>query len=873
MGWWSSQEIVLSGDITGSFKIQVDAGVSLSGATATVKVGAVRCLATSDIKPKGLDAGISTPISWSVILGVNGVLGVAAGGKTVNVSGRILNANRERGILKGAVFYSFPVNLSYTVAAGRAEQTSPCRVDIIQGLGNKKAGTVNFRIPAKPSYTVSYNANGGANAPASQTKWYGEELRLQTAKPNRSGHRFLGWATSPSGKVSYAPGASYTANSALTLYAVWEQMFTVSYNANGGSGAPAAQTKYANSALALSTAVPTREGHRFLGWAESATAQAATRQPGQSYTENRAVTLYAVWELLYSLSMGPVSVARVNDVGAYDDFGDYVAVRGTAVVEGSEPFFCLTEVTAGGRVYSENVDSGIFEHTPGKREEFAWAWMSRADKATFDTDHQHEFRATCSIYRYAGGKAESIEVKSWGGSSALPSRITGVADGATGAHTQISSRVELPRWAGKAPVSAEAAGAEAPDGLTTVAHSRFDLDEGGAAGDLVFWFPYSGVAPAPMNDCAIAATYDDGRVESTRLYDRIAAMKEENPLFPAVKADGIWCFPYGFDPATLAVPAEGAAKIEVVQDQVIFLGEGVNEARVTWEIGEGEAVFTLAWADDAAATAAILPAQYRLDLVYPDAPVPQTGNLLQSRTATAVLAVAEYVLDFHSSGKGAAIGGVAPERGIDIGWDTAFKGRVLDLFPPGYIYISSQPTSPAQKFGGLWIEIKNEGFLRLAGNFSAGGSNSRSLAAANIPSHVHTVPAHGHAGNAVNTGNQSGGHYHYTAGASGYGAARMNNLSDDIGADIYNGSLSGSGYKVFRRKETTGLSYVRDTGSGLSASHHHSVTTSVKNCNAFNTQATGSGTAFDITPKYQNVYAWRRATPAEEAAAGWTEKR
>lgn len=56
MGWWSSQEIVLSGDITGSFKIQVDAGVSLSGAAATVKVGAVRCLATSDIKPKGLDA-------------------------------------------------------------------------------------------------------------------------------------------------------------------------------------------------------------------------------------------------------------------------------------------------------------------------------------------------------------------------------------------------------------------------------------------------------------------------------------------------------------------------------------------------------------------------------------------------------------------------------------------------------------------------------------------------------------------------------------------------------------------------------------------------------------------------------------------------
>ena len=79
----------------------------------------------------------------------------------------------------------------------------------------------------KRTYTVSYNANGGSGAPASQTKTYGVNLTLSSTVPTRAGYAFKGWATSSTGAVVYQAGGTYTANSAVTLYAVWELLGNV----------------------------------------------------------------------------------------------------------------------------------------------------------------------------------------------------------------------------------------------------------------------------------------------------------------------------------------------------------------------------------------------------------------------------------------------------------------------------------------------------------------------------------------------------------------------------------------------------------------------------------------------------------------------
>lgn len=75
------------------------------------------------------------------------------------------------------------------------------------------------------TYTVTYNANatGVSNMPSNQTKTYGVALTLSPTKPTRTNYNFLGWAKSASATTpEYMTGGSYTTNSAVTLYAVWE---------------------------------------------------------------------------------------------------------------------------------------------------------------------------------------------------------------------------------------------------------------------------------------------------------------------------------------------------------------------------------------------------------------------------------------------------------------------------------------------------------------------------------------------------------------------------------------------------------------------------------------------------------------------------
>ena len=81
------------------------------------------------------------------------------------------------------------------------------------------------------SYTVKYDANGGSNTPASQTKQHGKNLVLSSTVPIKNGYIFLGWSTSrDSNTVSYSPGSTYTSNSNITLYAVWSKVNPVKFS-------------------------------------------------------------------------------------------------------------------------------------------------------------------------------------------------------------------------------------------------------------------------------------------------------------------------------------------------------------------------------------------------------------------------------------------------------------------------------------------------------------------------------------------------------------------------------------------------------------------------------------------------------------------
>lgn len=148
------------------------------------------------------------------------------------------------------------------------------------------------------TYTISYNANGGSGAPSSQTKNYGTDITITTSKPTRTGYNFEGWGLrSTSLSPAYSPGDTYSANMSTTLYAIWSaKTYTISYDANGGSGAPSSQIKTYGVDLTLSSTKPTRSGYTFKGWGVSSSTTYVSYQPGGTYSQNMNRTLYAIWE-------------------------------------------------------------------------------------------------------------------------------------------------------------------------------------------------------------------------------------------------------------------------------------------------------------------------------------------------------------------------------------------------------------------------------------------------------------------------------------------------------------------------------------------------------------------------------------------------
>lgn len=103
--------------------------------------------------------------------------------------------------------------------------------------------------------------------------------------------------------------------------------WTVKYDANGGTGAPGQQTKTYGVTLKLSTTKPTRTNYNFLGWGTSPDSTTVAYQAGADYTNNAAITLYAIWELAYIAPIiSNLTADRCNSSGTLEDDGTYAKV-------------------------------------------------------------------------------------------------------------------------------------------------------------------------------------------------------------------------------------------------------------------------------------------------------------------------------------------------------------------------------------------------------------------------------------------------------------------------------------------------------------------------------------------------------------------
>lgn len=72
-------------------------------------------------------------------------------------------------------------------------------------------------------------------------------------------------------------------------------IYTVTYDANGGTGSVASQTKVSSTDLTLASNSFTRKGYTFNGWNTAADGSGTSYAEGANYTADASVTLYAQW--------------------------------------------------------------------------------------------------------------------------------------------------------------------------------------------------------------------------------------------------------------------------------------------------------------------------------------------------------------------------------------------------------------------------------------------------------------------------------------------------------------------------------------------------------------------------------------------------
>ena len=151
---------------------------------------------------------------------------------------------------------------------------------------------------------IRYNPNppagkttGGQGTP----NWDGHTGDTPTIGQNGwtiDGYTFAGWATSPDGGgTKYAPGARWTANGTLTLYAQWTPgQASLTYDGNGATGGKTdPQTGKTDEKINVRDNGFTRDGYTFVTWNTQADCKGNAVKPNSEWTLRGSSTLYACW--------------------------------------------------------------------------------------------------------------------------------------------------------------------------------------------------------------------------------------------------------------------------------------------------------------------------------------------------------------------------------------------------------------------------------------------------------------------------------------------------------------------------------------------------------------------------------------------------
>lgn len=171
-------------------------------------------------------------------------------------------------------------------------------IKIVSGGGG--GGGSSYTPPAVTTYTVTFDLNyeGTTGAPAAQTVVGGSTATAPTA-PTREGFAFVGWTTDTETNTVF--DFTTTISSNVTLYAIWNPGYVVSFDLNceGATGAPESQNISVGGKATLPDE-PSRDGYTFTGWATTPTGETMWNF---AHFVTESMTLYAIWAGVADVSL------------------------------------------------------------------------------------------------------------------------------------------------------------------------------------------------------------------------------------------------------------------------------------------------------------------------------------------------------------------------------------------------------------------------------------------------------------------------------------------------------------------------------------------------------------------------------------------
>lgn len=181
------------------------------------------------------------------------------------------------------------------------------------------------------TYTLTYDAKGGENAPSDQTETNSDDkatFTVSETEPTKDGFVFKGWSKNEAAStVDYAPGASIDVTAVLTtLYAVWDENTVVepedvTLTYMNGEEQYGDREIYAQGAeVTVIVCDAEKDGYVFKGWDTAEEAKTVVYEKDAKFAINADLTLYAVWSKTHKIKWvypdgEPIGEERIVEEG------------------------------------------------------------------------------------------------------------------------------------------------------------------------------------------------------------------------------------------------------------------------------------------------------------------------------------------------------------------------------------------------------------------------------------------------------------------------------------------------------------------------------------------------------------------------------